>query len=245
MKKKEKMLTRRIEFEGQSLEVVLRPDADESVMAEIFKWREYQAAEAAIRAARSPILDAGAHIGLFALYARLLNPQVRIFALEPEEENFRLLAGNLSRRAGAKVSIFRAALAGRSGKRSLVVAADSINHHLAREEEGGEGSRQEVSAWALGDFLDKNHIPALGLLKMDIEGGEYEIFEGLSEADYARIENLVLECHACPGRGGREIEAALRERGFGVQNFSSRFEKGPGFIFARNKRRSGESPQTL
>ena len=72
-------------------------------------------------------------------------------------------------------------------------------------------------------------------MKLDIEGGEYEVFTGMSEVDLAMVNYIILEYHE--GREkSREIEEKLRTSGFAVQVFPSKFDKTMGFIFAHNKR---------
>lgn len=238
--KKERILSEKIVFEGRKFEICLRPDADESVVAEIFKWREYKAAEDIIGKSRLPIVDAGAHIGVFSLYASALNPNAKIYALEPEKENFALLLRNISKNRLDNVRAVKAALAGKTGKRELTIAADSINHQLRST--GGdaslaeEGKCEKVSASSFADFLKTEHLDAVGLMKMDIEGGEYEVFEDMAPEDFLRIHALILEYHEIGGHSRRELENAFRKEGFSVEIFPSRFEKGLGFMLARNRR---------
>ncbi len=71
---------------------------------------------------------------------------------------------------------------------------------------------------------------------MDIEGAEYEILESFLSTDWARIKNIILEYHEQNGRTRGEIEKLLRENGFGVQIFPSKFDKSMGFVWANNKR---------
>jgi hypothetical protein len=73
---------------------------------------------------------------------------------------------------------------------------------------------------------------------MDIEGGEYEIFENLSAEDLGKVKNIILEYHNYRGRNYKEIENILRKSGFDAQVFPSGFEKNLGFLLARNKRNS-------
>lgn len=236
---REKIIYKKIEFQKKNFEIFLRPDADESVVAEIFKWQEYRSAEEIISKTVLPILDVGAHIGIFSLYSKALNRTAKIYALEPEEKNFDFLKKNIEANNLCDIKIFKMALAGKTEARKLVVESDSINHHLLPlEDKGAEGEREHkaVSAISLQDFLNKNSIDLVGLLKLDIEGGEYEIFEKLLPEDFARIQNIILEYHNYNGRNSREIEFILRQNGFGVQIFPSRFDRDLGFLMARNKR---------
>jgi hypothetical protein len=45
-----------------------------------------------------------------------------------------------------------------------------------------------------------------------------------------------MEYHNYSGLNYKSIEIQLRENGFGVQIFPSKFDKKMGFIFAKNKR---------
>ena len=237
--KKEIVFSKKTEFRNRKFEIFLRPDADESVVAEIFKWQEYKSAEEIIKNCALPILDVGAHIGIFSLYAKAINAAAKIYALEPEENNFDLLKQNVAVNNLSDVKIFKVALAGKSGSRDLKLALDSINHHLLSDFDKIEKEdcrHEKVSVITLGDFLRENNIGKIGLIKMDIEGGEYEIFESLSAEDFSKIGNVILEYHNYFGRHYQEIENILRKKGFGVQIFPSRFEKDLGFMLARNKR---------
>lgn len=239
---KERLLSKQIRFLNKSFKIMLRPDADESVVAEIFDWREYRAAEEIIRESDRPLLDVGAHIGIFSLYASALNPALKIYALEPEDDNFALLQNNVAASGIKNIKVCKGALAGKSGGRNLILEPDSINHHLAPTEEGGEDAgRLKVQAYSVGEFFARNNISGIGLMKMDIEGGEYEVFEGMTSEDFAKVQNVILEYHNYNGRHYKELEKLLRQNGFSVQIFPSKFEKDMGFMLARNKRVSTDN----
>lgn len=223
--------------EGSNWQFNLRDEADQSVFNEIFKLHEYRRADEAIQNAKDPIVDVGAHAGFFVMHARSLNKQVKIFAIEPEPENIKALQKHLKENKISKVEIVEAALALESGSRQLVVAPDSHNHRLGLDFERIPGSLQ-VKAVSFADFLKQNKIKKISLLKMDIEGGEYEVFDGISEKDLSVVNYIILEYHESREKS-KEIEEKLRASGFGVQIFPSKFDKTMGFIFANNKRIKG------
>jgi hypothetical protein len=70
--------------------------------------------------------------------------------------------------------------------------------------------RLRVPAITLDQLFEKNHISKADILKMDVEGMEYDILKGTSV--FPRIEKLVLEYH------GLEIKTKLldllAEKGF-------------------------------
>ena len=74
------------------------------------------------------------------------------------------------------------------------------------------------------------------VIKMDIEGGEYEVFKHSTLEELSKIKAIIMEYHTLPGKNYQAIEQKLRENGFGVQTHPSRFDKTMGFLFATNKR---------
>lgn len=223
-----------INFNNQSFQLDLSTEADISVAAEIFKHREYRIAEEAIKNAEV-ILDVGAHKGFFAAYCSALNPKAKIFCVEPEKNNIMALNNNKKNNKLKIVTIIEAALSDKTGQADLVVTADSHNHYLDQIAPEGD-SIQKTNTFNFSDLLQEYKIKFISLLKMDIEGGEYAVFDGIHTDDFAKIKNIVMEYHNFPDRNYKTIEKQLRENGFGVQVFPSKFDKTMGFIFANNKR---------
>lgn len=226
------MFDRSVTFEGGKFRVRLRDDADESVLAEVFKWREYRAAEATIRQARQPIIDIGAHAGFFTIYCRALNPLVPIVALEPEAENRALLEYHCRENKLSGVTVVAAALAGESGERTLALSSDSFAHRLTVAGEPPAERATSVEALSFADLCGRCNLTHVALIKFDIEGGEYEALLSLTPQDASKIDAVILEYHEAPGRSASALAARLRESGFGVQRFPSRFEKHLGFLWA-------------
>jgi FkbM family methyltransferase len=218
-------------------QVNLRDEADQSVFNEIFKLKEYRAADDAIVNAGHAIVDVGAHAGFFSMYARSLNKKVKIYAVEPEPNNLKLFKQHLMENNILGVKVIAGALASQTEKRQLIVSADSHNHHLAQmsfRDEETEGKTISVQTFSFADFCKQNKIKKVSLLKMDIEEGEYELFDGMSADDFAMVNYIILEYHR--GSEYKLLEEKLRENGFGVQVFPSHFDKTMGFIWANNKR---------
>lgn len=227
-------MLRDINFEGHKITFEERDDVDRSVAAEIFKFREYRAAEPAIKSAKV-IFDVGAHVGLFSLYCLAINPSVKIIALEPEPKNFARLTGTLALNSAVRsVHATPLALAAKNGHATLLLASDSHNHHLSPKDAPGEGIG--VKTTSLSGLRRQEKIAQIDLIKMDIEGGEYEVVESWSPADFASVRHIILEYHDTRKNGRKILENILRENGFGVQTFPNKFCRRLGFIWASNKR---------
>lgn len=232
---------------GRRWKIHLRDQADASVLAEVFKLKEYRRADSIIEKAAGPIVDVGAHSGLFTLYARSLNPTVPIIAIEPEKNNLELLRKHLRENKVGGVEIEAAALSSKTGRGLLVLSDGSHNHYLgdfagslsgakAKKKAAAAQKIQPVATLNFADLLRRYKIRSVSLLKMDIEGGEYRVFGSLAAADFARLQSIILEYHNYGQGTGQELADQLRANGFGVQLFPSKFDKRMGFIWARNKR---------
>jgi len=131
--------------------------------------------------------------------------------------------------------LIEVAVAGEEGERNLFTSADSHNHRLNLiREDLKRGPSVKVKAVTLPDLLQD--LKSVDLIKMDIEGGEYEIFDKLNPEDLAKVKNIILEYHNYWGRNYKEVEAKLRTFGFSVQIFPSQFDQHMGFLLAKNKR---------
>lgn len=226
-----------VKFKGKVLEIFTRGEADESVAAEIFKLEEYRVCEETIKNAGHAILDVGAHAGFFTIYAKVINPGAHVVAVEPEKNNLEFLRMHVEKNILTDVVVVGAALGRETGQGILKISEDSHNHELlAFAKKRLEEDEINVKVYCLGDLLKFSKTKKYSLVKMDIEGGEYEAFAGATEADFANIGAFIMEYHNFGQNNYAWIERKLREHGFGVQIFPSKFDKRMGFLWAVNKR---------
>jgi FkbM family methyltransferase len=164
---------------------------------------------AALDAAPTPrILDVGANIGLFGVFARGRWPQARITAFEPDPDNFRVL--DLTVRANQRQGDWDdvpAAVSNAVGELSFV-PSHGAKSHLAPSSDDG----QTIVVPAV-DFFDQIG-DGVDLVKMDIEGGEWEILADARLAD-AAVKVIRLEWHTllCPEQDARAAAIDLLYRG--------------------------------
>ncbi|HRY36975.1 MAG TPA: FkbM family methyltransferase [Candidatus Magasanikbacteria bacterium] len=226
------MYTREETVNGKKIKLSLRDEVDESVVNEIFKFKEYRGITQIIKDAKGIVLDVGAHAGYFSLWTAALNSKIKILSLEPVKENFDFLERNLKENIFKNIKPEKMALCKETGKIKIFLSEDSQNHSLLPISK----QTQEVNAINFGDLVKKYKISLISLLKMDIEGGEYEIFENSIVDIAVKTENIFLEYHQVNDKNFKMLENILRENGFSVENFPSHFDKTMGFLLARNKR---------
>ena len=67
----------------------------------------------------------------------------------------------------------------------------------------------------VSDVLTELDVTRVDLMKIDVEGAELDVLEGIGASDWQRIKQIVVEVHNVDGRVER-IVGMLREQGFNV-----------------------------
>jgi len=178
----------------------------------IFFRNEYLVPESS-----TTIVDAGANIGAFSLYAARRAPRATIYALEPFPSTRVRLAETIDQNGlTSRVKIYELGLA--DG------ASEGLSRHMAN---GGpsqsRGTMPEpiagsvaVQVTTLERFLDDANITQADLLKMDIEGAEHEVLHAAAPAVVRRFREIALEYH--PNGSADALFAKLASCGFVCQD---------------------------
>lgn len=66
----------------------------------------------------------------------------------------------------------------------------------------------------LSSVIEQNDIECIDLLKIDAEGSEGSVFDGISEKHWRNFRQIVVEVHDVRARDSRDIEDSLRKHGF-------------------------------
>jgi FkbM family methyltransferase len=191
----------------------------------VFIRREY----GDVRAYRT-IVDIGANMGSFAVYAALNSPESRIYCYEPEEGNFQVLKQNIQINGlEQRVFLFEYAVGAHEGHRDIVLREAAEHSFYA---EGTAGRTQTVRCTTLPKIFEFQDLDQIDLLKVNCEGAEYEIFEGCEPDHYGRILNITMEYHnMSTERNGRRLTELLRSKGYRIRRFS-KYRGVSGFIWA-------------
>ena len=141
------------------------------------------------------VVDVGANIGAFSLWAERLG--ATITAYEPEPKTFASLVANVAHR---RISPKQAALVGEAVPTVRLYLSDirSTRHTLlAREIESGAPLDDfvEVPAVTLADVVGDG----CDLLKLDCEGAEFEALVRSDDQTLRRAQRMVVEYHRIGG----------------------------------------------
>ena len=182
------------------------------------------------------IFDVGANIGLFSLYLSRLQQPLKILAFEPVKPIFEVLQANVnlhslnniislhnyglgSENISETVFTFYPNMAGNSTTRpqekleqreimKMVLERDMVDHLFQSQETTGEIK-------TLSSVINSLAIESIDLLKIDVEGEEYEVLRGIKPNDWSKIKQIVLEVHDLGDRINR-AKSLLESQNFQV-----------------------------
>jgi FkbM family methyltransferase len=126
--------------------------------------------------------DVGANMGFFALIAgRLVGPQGHVCAFEPHPGNARAVRENARLNSMSHLRVFEIAAGSEARQEELRMTDWDGGAALSRYPVGPSSSvtRTEVQVVALDDFIADQGLPAPTFVKIDVEGAELEVIEGM------------------------------------------------------------------
>jgi len=132
------------------------------------------------------VVDAGANIGCFALYLSCFAQIDRYIGIESAPENFRLLKANMER-LGTQYTAVQTALSDKPG--NLVF---DLSGQPSQFRQCATGTT--LSALPLDAVAEVTELPAIDLLKIDVEGAELNVLQGAART-LARTQHVMLEIH--------------------------------------------------
>lgn len=128
------------------------------------------------------IFDIGANIGQFSVFmSKCLAGSGIVYAIEPYGKNIQLIKKNIEINKVNNISIHQIAIAEASGPTILRVYSDYAYNSLLLIDRKKLLREETVEAQTLDDFVEKNRITRIDLLKIDIEGFELSAFKGAVE----------------------------------------------------------------
>lgn len=148
------------------------------------------------------IMDCGANIGLASLYFLRKFPDAEIISIEPEFLNFNLLKTNTQ--AYKNIKVLHSAVWFENKNLKIIDNGEGEASYITSET-GSLKSIEEVKAFTINEIMLMNNLKFIDLLKMDIEGSEYEIFNN-DVSEWLNKSNMIaVEIHEYLKPGVTEI----------------------------------------
>lgn len=136
------------------------------------------------------VYDIGANIGMYTCFLARQLPPEQVVAFEPHPANIKRLRSNLDLN-NVNATIVELALSDTSGTTELAIKSQEAGEgeHSIATDDDGETIPVEL---ATGDELvDSGDLPPPSIIKIDVEGAEFEVLRGLKKM----IANP--ECRLC------------------------------------------------
>jgi FkbM family methyltransferase len=143
-------------------------------------------------------IDLGANEAYFSVLAsRLVGPNGTVITVEPQSRLQSVIQTNLSLNECSNVTLLQAVVSSTTG---------TANIHLTPDVNSGGTSlfrttkyplkTETVPSFSMSDFLSRTHVTRCDLIKVDVEGAEYDILMAAEQVLKAGIlRNIALEIH--------------------------------------------------
>jgi FkbM family methyltransferase len=186
--------------------------ADRMIFKEIFIEEIYNKHNIEIEDGDT-VVDIGANIGIFSIYASSKVSRGKVFSFEPFEENYKILCKQIQSNNLINVFPYNLGVSSITGEQTLYLSPTNTGGHSIKFDQGA--SSVLIKTITLSEFCKSNNIPRIDFLKIDCEGSEFEILEE-SPHILDRVKKLVMECHPYKNKSVEDMIELLEKHHFKV-----------------------------
>ena len=182
------------------------------------------------------VLDVGAGIGDFCIYAAYGNPNTTVYAYEPFLESYKLLVRNINLNGFEKIFPVNSAIWGSDGTLQLDTSSGEPLKIMSLDagEEEDISKFVKVKAISLAQVLAQHEIDMLDIMKLDCEGAEYEVLMNSSVEVFNRIDRIIMEYHDIDENHHHDKLALFLEgMGYKVSCYDNFVHRDIGYLFAQ------------
>jgi len=181
---------------GYNLSYVEQSSADH-IFSEIFIGACYPLAEN--NKDKKIIVDIGANIGFFTFYAHMKFPKSKIISVEANPNNFKILQKNINEnKLSDCVRIFNNVISSSKGKQPFYLSTNPGWSSSYKKRGSENGEMIYLVPLSLSKLFQLNNINRVDVLKIDIEGAEYDILLNDDFLDNYPIKELFVEVDKNP-----------------------------------------------
>lgn len=128
------------------------------------------------------VVDVGAHVGYYTLLAaKRAGPAGKVFAFEPDPANYSLLEKNISLNDYHNVVAMNEAVSNHEGISTLFRTSLDNGRHSTYNHGLPGNENIETKSTTMDAFLGQQGWPRVDLVKIDVEGAERDVLEGMGQ----------------------------------------------------------------
>lgn len=161
------------------------------------------------------VVDIGAHIGMFAIYAAHKAKNGKVISFEPFIKNYELLESNAKINNLKNLKTQNVAVGKKNGQQRLYLSPDNNTggHSLYLKTENND-SFVDIPTISYNSMIENYKLDKIDYLKLDCEGAEYDILFNASKQAISKIEKIVMECHPHKDNTKEKMIEFLKDSGF-------------------------------
>jgi FkbM family methyltransferase len=197
---------------------IKKDSSDSRVFEQIILNEEYKTVVEEIRKRKikvESILDCGANIGLTSMYLTSYFRNARILALEPSKTTFERLELNIRKNSLDRVKLFNKGVWSKNAFLKPDINFRDGEDWSFRLVETSVKEEAILEAVGIDDLMKHEQISHIDLMKIDIEGGEVELFKSKHLPWLQKTKIIALEIHD-EFKCRIEIERKLVDHGFDI-----------------------------
>jgi len=142
------------------------------------------------------VVDVGANIGIFTIYAAKRTIHGKVYSFEPFPKTFEILNKNVYLNGLKNVETFKMGIGRKRGVQKFYIASFSIFNTSYPELRNGEKLDETiVNTLSINDLFEGLNCKKIDFLKMDCEGAEYDAIFNTKPEYFERIKKIVMELH--------------------------------------------------
>lgn len=179
---------------------------------------------------KDTIIDIGANVGVFSLYASKKAQLGKIYSFEPFKENYEFLIKNLKLNKLKNIFPFNLGVSPKNKKEVLYISDTNCG---ACNNFKGKGEKIVINCISLKDIFDLNNIQRCNFMKIDCEGAEYDILFNTPQNYLDRIDKISMEYHNLDKKRNKKTLLKFLEKiGFKIKGVVPLTEK-VGMIYVK------------
>lgn len=188
------------------------------------------------------VLDVGANGGYYTvLFAKRVGSTGRVIAFEPEPVGVQFIRRNVELNRYDNVTVMPVALSNTNGK------AAAMANTFVPDNAAAPASDKTFTLRVFDDLLNELNVTRVDLAKIDVEGTELHVLEGMDKTLRTWSPDLLLEVHPASiercGRSEQQLLQFLADRGYRTVPVQEASPSGVYTIYCTPAAKPAEQPQ--